>query len=464
MKPMVIGHRVSLGALVLTVACAPCSQEERDRFAGLSLATQQKEFRDASPANSFSTGRATQKLECVLSSVRGDQLSQFKFDLEYDGDYKDMVEYLFHDIDSLGRQNRLTEKLLEAPARGGIKVLTDVDDTMYANLIDKRYPKKTPYPGVLAFYDALKSEPAEIAAGLVRNGVTLVPVTTLSARPNPIAGHLENASINSLIKLTAPTASRSERRQLKPSALSGVTISSTLGTIESWWRTIVPGQQPAKDENTQERLKPEEEPLDLLHDGLTWLAARGATRHEQEDKIGKVKAKNFAQFARAYPEYRYVFVGDSGQADALTARLLLTDTPEPARSRVVTTFIHELRTPDHVSLRTSHAFDDVPANLLVNENSASGRGVIVFRNYIRAAVLAYKHRATLGDLMTADELANVTEAALVQFKEQAEEIKEGPRGRLRQQYVEDAVEAERLLIVASSDRAVTIRRLLDTDF
>lgn len=461
MKPMVIGHNVSLVALVLTVACAPCSQEERDRFAGLPLAAQQNEFRAASPANSFSAGKATQTLECVLSSVRSDQLSQFKFGLEYDGDYKDMVEYLFHDIDSLGRQNRLTEKLLDVPARGGIKVLTDVDDTMYANLIDKRYPKKTPYPGVLAFYDALKSEPAEIAAGLVRNGVTLVPVTTLSARPNPIAGHLENASINSLIKLTAL---RSERRQLMPSALSGATISSTLGTIESWWRTVVPGQQPAKDENTQERLKPGEEPLDLLHDGLTSLAARGATPHEQEDKIGKVKAKNFEKFARAYPEYHYVFVGDSGQADALTARLLLTDAPEPARSRVVTTFIHELRTPDHVSVRKSHAFDKVPSNLLVNEHSASGRGVVVFRNYIRAAVLAYKHRATLCDLMTADELANVTEAALVQFKEQAGDIKDGARVRLRQEYAEDAVEAEQLLIAASSDRAGTIRRLLDTEF
>jgi hypothetical protein len=345
---------------------------------------------------------------------------------------------------------------MKTPPRGGVKVLTDVDDTMYANLIDKRYPKRTPYPGVLAFYDALKSEPTEIAANLVIKGVTHVPVTTLSARPNPIAGRLENTSINSLIELTTPTQDGSERRQLKPSALSGHTISSTIGTFQTWWRTTIfrhPGI-------TQETLTPGETPLDLLHDGLTWAVTRSAERHEQEDEIGRVKASNFERFARVYPEYRYVFVGDSGQADALTAELLITKGEEAARSRVVTTFIHELRTPDHLGPQTSPSFDKMPASLRVDENSASGRGIVVFRNYIRAAWLAYKHRATVGDLVTADELADVTEAALVQFREQARKIEDGPRRRLRQQYAEDAAEVERLLIAASSDRAAAIRRLL----
>lgn len=114
MKPVLLRSRLSLVGLALTVACAPCGQEEQDRYAALTLTAQQDEFRAASPPNSVSAGWRTQKLECVLSSVTGDRLSQFKFDLEYDGDYKDMVEYLFHDIDSSARQIRVAKKLTEA--------------------------------------------------------------------------------------------------------------------------------------------------------------------------------------------------------------------------------------------------------------------------------------------------------------------------------------------------------------
>jgi hypothetical protein len=458
MKSVLLRSSVSLVGLVLTVACAsPCPQEERDAFVAMSLSDQLEKFKEASPPNTPTTGWRTKRLECVVLSVKNEQLTRFKFDLEYDGDYQDMVEYVFHDIDSGARQGRITEKFLEAPKPVGIKVLTDVDDTLYPNLIDRRYKRKsrakTPYPGVLAFYDALKSEPADIAAGLVVGGVTHVPVTTLSARPSPIAGHLEQASIQSVIKLTAPTAS--ERRQLKPSALSGSTIPAVWGTIQSWVRDV-----------TQRELKPgENSPLDLLHDELTWLEPHVA-RHGQEDKIGEVKAKNFGEFARAYPEYRYVFVGDSGQADALTAKLLLTEAEKSARERVVTTFIHRLGMSDNAARGASHSFKNIPSELVVKDTSEEGRGIIIFRNYIHAAVLAYKHRAKLGeDLMTADELANVTEAALTQFQEQAGDFENtDSRDALRQQYAEDAAEAERLLIAAVSDRAGAIRRLLDAHF
>ena len=152
----------------------------------------------------------------------------------------------------------------------------------------------------------------------------------------------------------------------------------------------------------------------------------------QEDQIGRVKFANFSEFAAAYPDYQYVFVGDSGQADALTAQLLVTSKLEEGTSRVLTTFIHLLRTPDNVR-QASHSFNKLPPDLLVSEASSTGRGVIVFRNYIRAAVLAYKHRATLDNLITAEELATITEAALAQFQEEAREIAAAPRDTLRRE-------------------------------
>ena len=39
------------------------------------------------------------RLERLLLSVALKDLHLFKFALEYDGDYKDLVEYVFHDID-----------------------------------------------------------------------------------------------------------------------------------------------------------------------------------------------------------------------------------------------------------------------------------------------------------------------------------------------------------------------------
>src|SRR4030095_2607503 len=118
-------------------------------------------------------------------------------------------------------------------------------------------------------YDAVKREP------LIVEGI---PVTTLSARPNPVAGVGEEGSLRKLVEYSGG--------RLRPSALSGDLVCSTIGTLETFARSK----------------------LDACVDAIP---------HGQEDEIGVVKFKNFTNFAAVYPEYRYVFVGDSGQADAL---------------------------------------------------------------------------------------------------------------------------------------------------
>ena len=80
------------------------------------------------------------RMERLLLSVAPEDLPAFKFALEYDLDYKDLEEYVIHDIDDVPRQLRILDHLKRTPPSRGIKVLSDVDDTMYANLIDRRYP------------------------------------------------------------------------------------------------------------------------------------------------------------------------------------------------------------------------------------------------------------------------------------------------------------------------------------
>jgi len=130
--------------------------------------------------------------------------------------------------------------------------------------------------------------------------LTTIPVTTITARPKPVAGTFEECSIESLTKLT--------NGKLSPSSLSGGLISGVAGSLQTWARA-----------------------------NLHRLA--GKVPHDQEDKIGRVKFENFSVFSIVYPEYRFVFIGDSGQADALTAQLMSSEKSCEGTSRVVTTFI-----------------------------------------------------------------------------------------------------------------------------
>lgn len=242
---------------------------------------------------------------------------------------------------------------------------------------------------------------------------------------------LEEGSLKSLVEFT--------KERLCPSALSGCLFSSAAGTIQTWLRAN----------------------LDLLSDEVP---------HGQEDKIGEVKFENFSRFSAVYPEYRYVFVGDSGQADALTAQLMVTKGSTEGTSRVVTTFIHNLKQSADDEKSVSPTFRNLPADVLIGRTSASGRGVIVFRNYIDAAIIAHMHSATLKYLVTAEGLAKVTRAALNEFQAIDFQGKEASRIRLQEQYRQDAEEAYKLLTMTPSrpspleDDMKEIRWLLDERF
>ncbi len=393
--------------------------DKRIDNAALSLADKIEAFKRLAPRRDATGFRKELRMERLLLSVARDDLPMFKFVLEYDGDYKDMAEYVFHDIDNKQSQTRIIKYFGTLSRPIGVKVLSDVDDTMYANLVDERYPKNNRvYPGVLEFYDSLKQEPFALSA---------TPVTTLSARPRP----WEEKSIERIVKLT--------EEKLCPSALSGELVSSAIGTLETFVRAN----------------------LDRFLDQIP---------HGQEDQIGVVKFENFANFSAVYPEYRYVFVGDSGQADALSAQLMLAKELTEASSRVITTFIHDLRQSEDDGKSASHAFKNLPSHVLITKTSAAGRGVIIFRNYIDAAVIAHRHSATLGNLVTAEGLAKITKAALEQFKDINFRGKEDSGRRLREQYRQDAEAAYGLLTMGTARRSAfdadvaAVRRILDEGF
>jgi phosphatidate phosphatase APP1 len=52
----------------------------------------------------------------------------------------------------------------------------------------------------------------------------------------------------------------------------------------------------------------------------------------------RIKLENFTRFASLFPEFNFVFFGDSGQGDALLASRLLETFPQ----HVLATFIHDV--------------------------------------------------------------------------------------------------------------------------
>jgi hypothetical protein len=72
--------------------------------------------------------------------------------------------------------------------------------------------------------------------------------------------------------------------------------------------------------------------------------------------------------------------------------------------------------------------------------------VIVFRNYIEAALIAHAHLESLNNLITAASLARITRAALEGLEKiDFQAVDEASRKRLHGQYGEDAAEAFRRL-------------------
>ena len=99
--------------------------------------------------------------DCLLAT-HGRDLSDLKRHIDGGHSHWDMVELVYHDIDSLSIRTEVLEHLRREGHRvqeRDLKILSDVDDTLYANWKDRRYPPKTVYPGVLQLYRELDRGP-----------------------------------------------------------------------------------------------------------------------------------------------------------------------------------------------------------------------------------------------------------------------------------------------------------------
>lgn len=212
-------------------------------------------------------GRDERAIGAIFLATRGPELTALKELVDGSGDHTDLVEIVFHDVDDRDvRASILAHVAAEALACAGLKVLSDIDDTFYANWKDERYPKKTVYPGVRQLYAELSRTPGDPESAVV---------TFVTARPEDPLGLVEDATHRSLASRGLPRAR----------VLSG----------------------------------------DLAH-----LVGN--------DSIAAEKLHNFHRYRAVFPEYTFVFLGDSGQGDVHFGETLRREAP----SSVPLVLIHDV--------------------------------------------------------------------------------------------------------------------------
>jgi hypothetical protein len=209
--------------------------------------------------------REEKVLRALFLSENGPSLTKLKLLIDGCATGHDLLNLLSSDIDApelrfdIIKHFREHAKLPKDPGQRPLRVISDIDDTLYCSLKDTRYPKGTVYPGVLELFGKLSEEP---------------PVF-LTARPELLSSLAE--------KLT--------HLQLRRYGLEHPTVLS--GTLP------------------------------------------GLMGHR---RMAEQKARTLTSYSEIYPEFRFVFFGDSGQGDMALAELLLTAEP----SVIERAFIHKL--------------------------------------------------------------------------------------------------------------------------
>ena len=116
-------------------------------------------------------------------------------------------------------------------------------------------------------------------------------------------------------------------------------------------------------------------------------------------RIAAMKFENFSRYIQLYPEYGFVFTGDSGQGDVVCGEQLLSSWPEQVRA----VFIHDVvETPEPVRL------------------SWRDKRVFFFDTYVGAAVEAFSVGVIARDGVGRVALATREELARVPFGSEAQ--------------------------------------------
>lgn len=194
--------------------------------------------------------REEKVIRTALLSETGAQLTKLKLEIDTDRRGHDLLAIVTRDIDDPGLRFEIIEHFrnsVDKDVHNGdrlLRVVSDIDDTIYSSLNDQRHPKGTVYPGVLKLHSLLSE----------------LPPIFLTSRPELVGSLFERWTHRKLNRYGI----------VKPTILSG-TLPGLLG----------------------------------------------------HRRMAEQKALNLIGYQELFPEFRFVFIGDSGQGDLILSEQLL---------------------------------------------------------------------------------------------------------------------------------------------
>jgi hypothetical protein len=141
------------------------------------------------------TGREDETaIRDMLLATHGEELTRLKNQINARADIHDLEGLVFSGIDDAELRREILDHIAAEAATLHVdeaKILSDLDDTAFCRLHDRRYPKGTLYPGLLALYDALDAGPHD-------DPFSVGDLTFVTARPTDAFGLIESATRGSL--------------------------------------------------------------------------------------------------------------------------------------------------------------------------------------------------------------------------------------------------------------------------
>jgi len=336
---------------------------------------------------SFKTRRQRLVRDFFLS-CSGLELTAVKNLVDGGGDVHNLFKMVYTDISSRkvradikghlkAEATKLRSQCPGPHKREGIKVLSDIDDTLFSSGghiggCDKTFPHKKVYPGCLELFEVLdQTLHAELPS---------CNLVFLSARPHLYKSVMEEGSYRLFRSLVLDE----RRMHTFPTMLPGDRNYSVRGFLAS-----------------------------------LCLGTKGWR------KVGEHKYVTFSNYAELYPEYDFVFFGDNGQGDLLAAQLMasgseqfgLTSPRELLEKgeqqeeppNLLAALIHEVL-PEEKVLALEKSGDRGPAWKKQQEES----GLFFHRSYIGAAIQLYESKS---GLISAEQLRYVAASAITDFTE-----------------------------------------------
>jgi len=242
--------------------------------------------------------------------------------------------------------------------RRGIKILSDVDDTLYCSGgmfpagCDKRFPKHVVYPGFLSLLKAL-----DIATD---SDIPSCNLIFLSARPHLYKDLAEDHSYRLFESLVQDNSMHS-------------------------FPTLLPG----KWQHCLKALL-----RSIFSKSKTWIS------------VGDYKVATYRKFRQLYPEYDFMFFGDNGQGDLWAAQRMLTDSTGNG-SQLLAVLIHEVM-PTEFCL----CADDQSQRDNCWRERLRDQGLYFHKSYVGAALALHLHRR---ELISAAQLSTVYDSAIEDF-------------------------------------------------